>query len=325
MRKKQKKSKHTSVRVKIAYQKEKGTMYAAKVEDFLASPMAKRYRGKVQLIFTSPPFPLIRKKRYGNLQEERYIKWLTKFAGQFRELLTKNGSIVIEMGNSWEAGKPLMSTLALRGLLRFQQAAKLHLCQQFVIYNPARLPGPAEWVNVDRIRVKDAYTHAWWMSPTIRPKASNRRVLVPYSQAMKELLAKQKYNPGMRPSEHNIGKKSFLRNNGGAIPSNLLSFSNTSNNDAYQHYCKRKKLKLHPARMSSGIAEFFIKFLTTPRDLVFDPFAGSNTTGAVAEKLKRRWISVEPRKEYISASLGRFLKPNAKGQKPLQSKSKRKK
>jgi len=299
----------------LVYRKAGGSMYQGKAEDFLSASIANRYKGKVQLIFTSPPFPLNRKKKYGNLQQEQYIRWLTRFAPLFRKLLKKNGSIVIEMGNAWEPGKPLMSTLALRALLRFQQSGRFNLCQQFIAHNPARLPGPAEWVNVQRIRVKDSYTHLWWMSPTLHPKASNRRILVPYSDSMKDLLTTKKYNSGKRPSEHHIGETSFFKNNGGAIPSNVLVFSNTSNGDEYQYYCRKKKLPLHPARMPSGVVEFFIKFLTTPGDLVLDPFAGSNTTGAAAHKLKRRWLSIEARGDYVAGSRGRFPKQMTKKKK----------
>jgi len=294
--------------MRLAYRKTNGVMYHGQAEDFFSSKAAERYRGKVQLIFTSPPFPLNRKKKYGNLQQEQFIKWLAKFAPEFRKLLTKNGSVVIEMGNAWEPGRPLMSTLALRALLRFHNAGRFHLCQQFVAYNPARLPGPAEWVNVRRIRVKDAYTHLWWMSPSLQPKANNRRVLVPYSDSMKDLLEKKRYNAGKRPSEHRIGKKSFLSNNGGAIPSNVLVFANTSSSDEYQKYCREQEVQPHPARMQAGIAEFFIKFLTTPGDLVLDPFAGSNTTGATAHRLNRHWVSIEAREQYVAGSRGRFTR-----------------
>lgn len=293
-------------KVKLAYRRKRGQMYQALAEDFLESRMARRYAGKVQLIFTSPPFPLNRKKNYGNFQQDEYIKWLARFAARFRKLLKKRGSIVVEMGNAWQPGKPLMSTLALRALLRLQSTGRFNLCQQFIAYNPARLPGPAEWVNVRRIRVKDAYTHLWWMSPSTNPKASNRRVLVPYSESMNDLLRKGKYNAGKRPSEHKIGETSFFKNNGGAIPSNVLVFSNTNSTDEYQKYCRRRRLGLHPARMPSSVAGFFIKLLTTKGDLVFDPFAGSNTTGAAAEALGRRWIAVEVRKDYIAGSKGRF-------------------
>ena len=88
-------------------------------EAYLASKEGQRLRNKVQLIFTSPPFPLNRKKRYGNQQGEAYIEWLAGFAKPFKELLTPTGSIVLEMGNAWEPGQPVMSTLALRALLEF--------------------------------------------------------------------------------------------------------------------------------------------------------------------------------------------------------------
>ena len=283
-------------------------MYCCRAEDFLSSPAALRLANKVQLIFTSPPFPLNTKKAYGNLQGEQYTLWLAKFAPLFKSLLTPTGSIVLEMGNAWEPGAPVMSTLALESLLKFLRWGNLKLAQQFICYNPARLPSPAQWVNVERIRLKDSYTHVWWMAATERPYADNRCVLKPYSAAMLSLLKKRTYNSGKRPSGHNIGSESFLKDNNGAIPSNVLTRSNTSNGDPYQTYCRKHDLDPHPARMHMEVPEFFIKLLTKKGDVVLDPFAGSNTTGAAAEKLKRRWIAIEASTDYIRGSRGRFTK-----------------
>ena len=294
--------------VRLAYKTRFGRMFVGEAENFINSPIGKRYRGKVQLIFTSPPFPLNRKKKYGNLQGDEYVKWLAGFAPLFKEMLTADGSVVMELGNAWEPGSPIMSTLALEALLAFLKAGDFQLCQQFVVYNPASLPAPAQWVNIERIRVKDAFRHIWWMSTTERPKADNRRVLKKYSAAMLKLLSTKKYNAGKRPSEHHIGKTSFFKNNDGAIPSNVLTYTNTSSSDNYLNYCREHELSIHPARMPIAIPEFFINFLTTKRDITFDPYGGSNTTGAAAEKLKRRWISVEPHEEYVSGSRGRFDK-----------------
>jgi site-specific DNA-methyltransferase (cytosine-N4-specific) len=293
--------------VRIAYKTRLGVMYCGSAEVLKNSRLARKYRRKVQLIFTSPPFPLNRKKKYGNFKGEAYIQWFASFAPIFRKLLKTNGSIVIELGNAWEPGQPVMSTLALRALLAFLDKGKFHLCQQFVCHNPARLPSPVQWVNVERIRVKDSYTHVWWMSPTQRPKADNRQVLQPYSRAMLKLLLSRKYNAGRRPSEHAIGNTSFLRNNNGAIPSNVITLTNTANKDRYLSYCREAGYTPHPARMPIGLPEFFIKFLTKRRELVLDPFAGSNTTGATAEQLQRRWAAIELREDYIKASRGRFL------------------
>jgi len=291
-----------------AYRTKLGNAYRGKVEQFLDSSEAKVARGKAQLIFTSPPFPLNRKKKYGNAQGADYVQWLAEFAPKFLKLLRPNGSIVLEMGNAWEPGQPIMSTLALEALLEFLKAGNLKLCQQFVCYNPARLPSPAAWVTIERIRLKDAYTHVWWMSPVERPLAFNGRigVVTPYSDSMKALLKRGYYNHGKRPSQHAISEKSFLKRNKGAIRPNVLSFSNTSASDPYLRYCRAHKLPKHPARMPIGLAEFFIRFLTNKGQLVIDPFAGCNTTGAAAERLGRRWVAVEPELAYLHGSKGWF-------------------
>jgi len=307
--------------IKPAYQTKLGRMYCGKAEKVLASYPVTRYKGKVQLVFTSPPFPLNRKKKYGNLKGEEYVNWLAGFAPLLTEYLTDDGSIVIELGNAWESGKPTMSTLPLKALLAFQERGGLYLCQEFICFNPARLPAPAEWVTVKRIRVKDAFTRVWWMSPTDRPKADNRRVLTEYSDSMKKLLKRGTYNAGLRPSEYQIGAESFLADHGGAIPPNVLtptvegmlpelcevlSISNTRSNDAYQAYCRKKGITPHPARMPMKLVEFFVRFLTDQGDRVLDPFAGSNTTGYVAEVLRRKWLAVEANNDYVDASMARF-------------------
>ncbi|MEQ8909645.1 MAG: site-specific DNA-methyltransferase [Vicingaceae bacterium] len=296
--------------MKIAYKTEKGIFYSGKVEKVLASKKMDKYKGKVNLIFTSPPFPLNRKKKYGNLQGQEYVKWLSSLATLFDDYLADDGSIVIEVGNSWETGKPVMSTLALKSLIEFLEKGEYHLCQQFVWNNPAKLPSPAQWVNIERNRVKDSFTYLWWMSKTPFPKADNRKVLTEYSDSMKKLLKSKKYNAGNRPSEHNIGEKSFLANNKGAIPSNVITAANTQSNTQYQKYCKINNLELHPARMPDYLVDFFVKFLTDEDDIVLDPFGGSNTTGSVAERLNRNWLSIEANDEYIKGSVGRFDKVN---------------
>jgi site-specific DNA-methyltransferase (cytosine-N4-specific) len=141
---------------------------------------------------------------------------------------------------------------------------------------------------------------------------------------MKRLLQRGTYNGGQRPSEHQVGHQSFLADNGGAIPPNVLVsrqpdepeatlvVANTGSNGAYQRACRAAQVKRHPARMPEGLVEFFVRFLTDPGDLVLDPFAGSNTTGAVAETLGRRWLAVERDPGYALASQARFAAPAAR-------------
>lgn len=312
----------------IAFETHNGAYY---VGDSLALLQSKEFsilKGKVQLIVTSPPYPLNRKKSYGNLNGEAYLKWFESLATMLSELLTDDGSIVIELGNSWEPGRPVQSLMALEALLAFTKApgAGLRLIQEFVCYNPSRLPSPAQWVTVNRIRTVDSYTHVWWLAKSDFPKADNSKVLRPYSPSMKKLLKRGSYNAGRRPSEHSISEASFLSDKGGAIAHNFFeieqmdesrevrlpnafSFSNSASNDFYHRACKEQNITPHPARMPLGLASFFIEFLTSPSDLVLDPFGGSNTTGFAAALANRQWAAIEAQEAYADHAKLRFLDP----------------
>jgi len=258
----------------------------------------------VNLILTSPPFALTRKKEYGNAGAEEYVEWFLDFAREFRRVLRPDGSLVIDLGGAYLPGYPVRSIYQYELLVRLCRELGFHLAQEFFHYNPARLPTPAEWVTVRRVRVKDSVNVVWWLSVSEHPKADNRRVLTEYSDSMKKLL-KNGYKPALRPSGHDISDK-FIRDNNGAIPSNLLTLANTESNSAYLRRCKEAGVKPHPARFPVGFARFFIEFLTDPGDLVLDPFAGSNTTGFAAEMLGRRWLAFEIREDYLAGSRYRF-------------------
>jgi site-specific DNA-methyltransferase (cytosine-N4-specific) len=185
-----------------------------------------------------------------------------------------------------------------------------HLSQDFYWWNPSKLPSPAEWVTVRRIRVKDAINTVWWLSKTPWPKASNRRVLQPYSPSMHQLLANG-YKAKRRPSGHEISKN-FAVDNGAAIPPNLIAIPNTDSNSFYIRYCQERGITPHPARYPAELPEYFVRMLTDPGDYVIDPFGGSCITGEVCEKLSRRWLCAELIEDYLKGAVGRFtreLKP----------------
>jgi site-specific DNA-methyltransferase (cytosine-N4-specific) len=291
--------------IKASYKTKNGFAYNCSIEDFIGSNQFNDLVGKVDLILTSPPYPLVSPKTYGNRVGEDYKNWLSGIMKDLQRLLKPKGSLVVEIGNAWDKGVPTMSTLPLETLIQIKNEAELQVCQQFIWNNPNKLPGPATWVNIKRLRVKDAYTHVWWYSKTSDPKADNTKILTPYKDGMKKLLERQDYNRGMRPSGHSIGD-GFLRENKGSIPSNVLTFPNSLETKEYRAWCKKQGVSQHPARMPEKMVEFFIKFLTQRNALILDPFGGSNTTGRVAENLNRRWIYVEKNEEYVIGSKGRF-------------------
>lgn len=271
------------------------------------SVLAKRKKASVDLIITSPPFGLIRKKNYGNVPADEYLDWFRAFGLQFHRVLKDSGSFVIDIGGSWNKGRPTRSLYHFKLLIMLCEELGFHLAQEFYWWNPSRLPTPAEWVTVRRVRVKDSVNTVWWLSKTPWPKASNKRVLQPYSPAMKTLL-KSGYKAKKRPSGHDISDN-FSINNGAAIPPNLIAIPNTESNSFYLNYCDSKNLKPHPARFPAELPEYFIRMLTEPGDIVVDPFAGSCVTGEVCERLSRRWTCIELLYDYCVTAEGRFVRP----------------
>jgi DNA modification methylase len=313
---------------RAAYERNGGIYFLGDSTNLLTSKDFAVLKGKVNLILTSPPYPLNNKKSYGNLTGKKYLDWFTSLAPVFSDLLTEDGSIVIEIGNSWEPGRPVQSLLHLESLLGFvrHEDAGLRLIQQFVCYNPSRLPSPAQWVTVNRIRTVDSFTHVWWLAKSDFPKADNTKVLRPYSKSMKKLLQRGSYNSGDRPSEHYISKTGFLNDRGGSIAQNLFeldsldperevrlpnvfSLANSASKDYFHRECKKRGITPHPARMPMGLASFFIEFLTDKGGLVLDPFAGSNTTGYAASVAERGWIGIDAQDSYVQQSLIRFDAP----------------
>lgn len=261
----------------------------------------------VSLVMTSPPFALRRKKAYGNVAEADYVAWFLPFADAIHRVLKPDGSLVLDLGPAWNRGTGTRSLYQYRLVLRLCE--RFHLVQECYWYNPSKLPSPAEYVTIRRTRVKDAVDTLWWLGKTTAPKADNRRVLKPYSASMKRLF-REGCPRKKRPSQHEV-RPSFERDNGGAIPSNLISVANTTSRDPYLAACRAAGLAPHPARFPAALPDFFIRLLTEPGDLVVDPFAGSNTTGHVAEGLGRRWLAFELSAEYVAGSRLRFEAANS--------------
>jgi len=270
----------------------------------------------VNLIFTSPPYALHFKKEYGNVEKSDYVEWFLTFAHEIFRVLADDGSFVLNIGGSYNQGTPTRSIYHFKLLVALIERVGFHLAQECFWYNPAKMPAPAEWVTVRRIRIRDSVEYVWWLSRTPWPKADNRRVLKPYSKDMIR-LNQRGVRPTTRPSGYNIKSTFDTIDAGGSIPPNvielenespsdMLKFGNNASNDSYTRLCKENGIRIHPARFPAALPSFFTKMLTNEDDIVVDPFAGSNTTGAVAESLQRRWIAVESLEDYLKGSQFRF-------------------
>jgi site-specific DNA-methyltransferase (cytosine-N4-specific) len=274
----------------------------------------------ISLVVTSPPYALHFKKEYGNASKGRYIDWFLPFAREIFRVLADDGSFVLNIGGSYNKGVPTRSIYHFKLLVALVEDLGFHLAQECFWYNPAKMPMPAEWVTVRRIRIRDSVEYVWWLSKTPWPKASNWNVLKEYSNDMIR-LNRNGLRGTVRPSGHVIRQSFKGIAAGGSIPSNvteasfpdlpetMLAMGNNSANDQYITRCREAGVKIHPARFPALLPKFFVKMLTDPGDLVLDPFAGSNTTGAVCEELDRRWIASEAVEEYLKSSEFRFGAP----------------
>ncbi|MDR0928366.1 MAG: site-specific DNA-methyltransferase [Oscillospiraceae bacterium] len=265
----------------------------------------------VNLFMTSPPFALQRKKEYGNEEQAEYVNWLCQFGEKVYKKLRDDGSFVIDIGGAYEKGMPSYSLYPFKVLIRLCDEIGFKLAQPFYWHNPSALPAPIEWVNKRKLRAKTSVNTVWWLcKDPLKCKANVSNVLTPYSDRMQRLISHPedfvKAEGIIRPSGHVMGLASWSKDNGGAIPPNMLQLPNSESNGQYLRYCKSIGSKGHPARFPAALPEFFIKFLTEENDMVIDIFSGSNTTGYAAEKLNRRWQSFDLSLEYVANSVFRF-------------------
>lgn len=296
----------------------------------------------VQLFLTSPPFALHQQKEYGNTDSDGYAAWFKEFASVIWDKLRPDGSLVIDLGGAWTKGSPTRSLYQFKLLVDLCESMgekNFYLAQDFYWHNPSKMPLPAQWVNVERIRVKDSVNVIWWLSKTERPKADNRNVLRPYSADMEQLLDRQSYNGGRRPGGARVNNQTWMKRHEGAIPPSALEFAHdaavageeldlvrdnflrhggSESASRYHRACNalniyladdpeiKDKVRKHPARFPLQIPAFFISFLTDEDDLVADPFAGSNVTGQAAEEQHRKWSAFEMHRYYLEPSVARF-------------------
>lgn len=264
----------------------------------------------VNLFITSPPFSLQRQKEYGNERQEDYVDWLCSFAPLIYKKLADDGSFVIDIGGAYKPKMPEYSLYQFKLLINLCEKYNFKLAQPFYWHNSSALPAPIEWVNKRKLRAKTSVNTIWWLCKTPFCKADIKKVLAPYSSRMEKLIQSPeefvKAEGIQRPSGHVMGKSSWAKDNGGAIPPNMLQIPNSDSNSSYLRICKSLGQKGHPARFPKALPDFFIKFLTDEDDLVVDIFSGSNTTGEVAEHLKRKWYCFELSKEYVANSTFRF-------------------
>jgi site-specific DNA-methyltransferase (cytosine-N4-specific) len=274
--------------------------------------VAKLFRNEIDLIVTSPPYLLGKDREYGNIgiNEKEYVENLVMAIEGWLPMLTSTASIVLNIGDSYVSGEGRLSLHKERLLIALEDRLGLHLVQKFQWWSPSK-PVNNWWATHARKHCINATEDFLWLSLDPKTaKANNRNVLVDYSDAWKKHIERAQAKSGVerktRPSG-NTYAPSFDKDNGGAIPHNILLVSPESANSDYVKYCKENNFPVHPARYHYSLPEFFVKFLTDAGDVVFDPYHGSGNTGFAAETNDRYWVGSELVCEYVQGNYGRML------------------
>ena len=278
-----------------------GVALAANVEDAAGVVLP----GSVDLLFTSPPFPLLSGKEYGTSTTAEWLEWMTGLVADWRDLLAPTGSMIFHLGEVYYRGLPVVSQYAERLAIKLEDELGLYRPGHLYWENTGR-KGPLVWCGIRRVRINHSVEPLLWLSKEPHCAADNRRVLRPYADRTRQQYLGQRFEPAKRPNGMIYGEDSFSKDNGGAIPGNVIRCGNVSGMDAYSRACRAAGIKVHPARMPPKVAEFCIKLTTDEGDVVMDPFFGSGTTGAAATKLKRRFIGVERSLVYLDGAALRF-------------------
>ena len=152
------------------------------------------------LIVTSPPYAIQLRKMAGQVRGSEYVDWILPHAREWYRVVKPSGSVVVNLGGAWNRGEPTRDPYQWRTLLALIDDVGFRLAQDCYWWNSAALPSPVEWTNARRIRVKSAVEHVYWLAKTAWPKASNRRVLTPYSEAMRAVVARGSVDTRKYPS-----------------------------------------------------------------------------------------------------------------------------
>jgi DNA modification methylase len=85
----------------------------------------------IDLVLTSPPFALQRKKTYGNVEQDDYVEWLLEFCKKVYRVLSPTGSFVLDLGGAYQSKRPVRSLYNYRILIELCDRLDFRLAEEF--------------------------------------------------------------------------------------------------------------------------------------------------------------------------------------------------
>lgn len=261
----------------------------------------------LSLIMTSPPYPVVN-RAYGRFGMAEWLDWMGDLVGLWKDLLRKDGTLAINLMDVHVPGSPMLSTYVERFTLDAVDRHGMHLAGRMPWHSPTKLAN-LEWAVKRRVALKNTVEHVILLSKTPNPAWDTRRLPPqPYADRTESQRRSDAARRGTvkRPGGYQINEAAFGAQGEGGIPHNLIISGGVGGGGTYAKRCRAAGITPHPARFPEELPRKVILLATEPGQVVYDPMAGSNTTGKVALDLGRRFISSEPVLEYARASAFRF-------------------
>lgn len=260
----------------------------------------------IDLVLTSPPYA--DKRDYGtknaSIAPDEYVDWFIPKAQEIYRVLKPTGSFVLNISDKVVGGYQHLYVFEL--LLKLCKEVGFHLVRDYIWYNPATPPNVYSRGGYGR--TKKSHEYCFWFSKSEEWTFELDPIRKPYSKDMKKYLdgkGKGNRSDNIRPSTHNFNCEKVWSDNGGSDPGSVIEISNTNSNDMFMKLCKEKGIA-HPARFPEKLAEFFILSGSKEGDVILDPFSGSGTTAAVAQKNNRKWIGIDANADYCELARARI-------------------
>lgn len=256
--------------------------------------------GNVDLVMTSPPYPVV-KRAYGRFTVPEWLEWMRNLMGIWKQLISDDGTIAVNLMDVFVGGTPMLSPYIERFTLAAIDDVGLNFAGRMAWHSQTKL-GNINWHAKAKVQPKNSLEHILLFSKSERPSWDITRM------DRGEYVGEERVRSGKgkRPSGYDIDDAAFARNENGPLPGNLIVAPGASGNDTYSRRCRAAGLPAHPARYPEKLPRQVILMTTDKGDTVYDPMAGSNTTGKVASDLGRRFISSDPMLPYVESSAFRF-------------------
>lgn len=260
----------------------------------------------LSLILTSPPYPVVGRE-YGRFSVPEWLDWMSGLVGLWRDLLRDDGTLAVNLMDVFVPGTPMLSPYVERFALDAIDKHGMHLAGRMHWHSPNKL-GNLEWAVKRKVALRNTVEHILLLSKSTAPGWDTSRLPAePYAdRSASQIASDARRANSRRPGGYDINEAAFARSGEGRIPSNLIVSGGVGGGGIYARRCREEGLALHPARFPEELPRRVIQLATAPGQTVYDPMAGSNTTGKVALELGRRFISSEPVLEYAQGSALRF-------------------